>query len=271
MKKVKINIALYLIILGVLMACSEESPEGISNQAQVESNLNSGLILPPGSFTVDPDQEGVAVDNSISVGTNSGAPMALQVGTTVNANIPFNAPNGNVTAIGMRFGTNGPINFVPINTDNATSGTGSFQFQVTPELCNNLSKICHDVRCYEFAYTSAGRISQSNLTQLALLCGDCDEPSCRGLIDQEVCTIDCSLITDFNSGSGFYFDNFIASQDAFTANPTRTTCNEYYDSLILWYQALIACSDQDTFQGESLIQLIQDVEDLKGELCPAFD
>jgi hypothetical protein len=158
---------------------------------------------------------------------------------------------------------------VPISTNNATGGTGSFQFQVTPEMCNNLSKICHDVRCYEFAYTDEGQISQSNLNQIALMCGNCDEPSCKGLIDENICEVDCDLISGAD-GSGIYLDRYLEALNTYSSNPTTQTCNNYYDAIILWYQAIIACSGQDDFQGESLSSLITQLENDKGSICPSF-
>ena len=269
--KIKTSAILYsFLFVALLFSCKKKNGGGLTDQRLIESQLNSGLMLPAGSFTVDPDSESISVDNSISVGSSSGAPMALQIGQPLTASIPFNAPNGNVSAIGMRFGTTGPINFVPINTNNAISGTGNFQFQVTPEMCANLSKLCHDVRCYEFAYTGSGQISQANLTQIALMCGNCDEPSCKGLIDEEACSIDCDLINDFSSGSGFYFDNFTAKQETFISNPTEQTCNAYYDSVILWYQAILQCSGDTTFQGTSIQSLINDLKSAQNDLCPSF-
>ncbi len=268
MKLNRLTILCCVLLSTFFFSCNKEKKQGggISDQAQVEANLNSGLILPAGSFTVDPDLDGTSVDNSITVGANSGAPMALQVGQTASANIPFNAPNGNVTAIGMRFGSTGPINFVPINTNNATSGTGSFQFQVTAEMCNNLSKICHDVRCYEFAYTSSGQVSQANLNQIALMCGNCDEPSCRGLIDENICAIDCDLL-NASDGSGIYLDRYLDALQTFSDNPTEQNCNAYYDSVIFWYEAIRACTGQQAFQGESLDDLITQLKEDRNSIC----
>ena len=106
--------------------------------------------------------------------------------SSLNVAVQFNAPNANVVAAGIRFGTNGPIRTVNA-ADQGTSGTISFTAGIPPGLCDDLSSICHDIKCYEFAVTAAGNISQSNVASLAVMCGNCDEPSCQQFMDPEDC------------------------------------------------------------------------------------
>lgn len=109
--------------------------------------------------------------------------MAVQAGVDLVAEIKFTAPNKNVVGAGIRFGETGPINFVRIpGVQGQASGTMSVPFRISPETCAALSQICHDIRCYEFALTADGKITAANVTQVALACGKCDEPSCRGLV-----------------------------------------------------------------------------------------
>ncbi len=101
----------------------------------------------------------------------------------MNGQISFNAPGGNVVGAGMRFGTSGPINVVPVSgAQGQTSGTLSVPFSLSASTCDNLSQVCHDIKCYEFAVTADGKISQANIRDVALMCGNCDEPSCKPLI-----------------------------------------------------------------------------------------
>ncbi|MFD2726638.1 hypothetical protein [Hyunsoonleella rubra] len=187
MKKLRLLPLLALIVCLYFIGCSTDENEGesgISNSAQVASLMNENLVLPPGAFTVNP--ENVTTDNSITIGTSNGV-TPINSGQQMTNQISFNAPDGNVNAVGMRFGTNGPIYFVPINTGGATSGTGSFDFLINAGICNDLSRICHDIKCYEFAQTTSGAISRSNIRDVAMLCGNCDEPSCQGLVDPSDC------------------------------------------------------------------------------------
>ncbi|WP_298555483.1 hypothetical protein [uncultured Algibacter sp.] len=191
---------LFIVLMMVLFTCGEDSVDKISDEAEVALQMNEKLVLPPGAFQVNPDD--VEIDNSVTINSNGSGTVPISAGATMNNYISFNAPNGNVTAVGMRFGTSGPINFVPINTSGATAGTGSFSFQITPEICDNLSSICHDIKCYEFAQTDEGKISKSNIQEVAMLCGNCDEPSCAGLVSQADCSGDTGYATISSSLTG---------------------------------------------------------------------
>jgi len=78
---------------------------------------------------------------------------------------------------------------VDVQGDSAT-----LSLTMPPELCANLSQICHDIRCYEFATTSQGTFTAGNVAYLAAACGQCDEPSCADLIDS--CSLDDFCLTD---------------------------------------------------------------------------
>ena len=177
-----------LIVLSLILALTSCGRDEISNKindpAKVASLMNEGLLLSSSVFTVNPDD--VGVDSSITFSPNSGT-AGIQAGVQMDNNITFNAPNGNVNAVGMRFGSSGPIYFVPINTGGATAGTATFPFQISADICNNLSSICHDIVCYEFAQTSSGQISAANIQDVAMLCGNCNEPSCADLVDMSDC------------------------------------------------------------------------------------
>lgn len=144
--------------------------------------INAGLQLPAGSYQVNPDT--MEVDNSIDIDPGSGGTMPINTGTQMNGQIAFTAPNGNVIGGGMRFGNSGPINVVPVaGAQGQTSGILNLPFGVSSSTCNNLSKVCHDIKCYEFAITADGKISRANIRDVALMCGGCGEPSCAPLIN----------------------------------------------------------------------------------------
>lgn len=170
-----VSALLCFTLVWVIYSCNKEK-----NDDPVLA-LNTNLQLPAGSYTIDPND--VEIDNSVTIDNTSNSRMPLDINTPLNGQITFNAPNGNVVAAGMRFGNSGPINVIPVNgSQGQTGGTISFPFQVGPNTCDNLSKVCHDIKCYEFAVTSDGKISRSNIRDVAIMCGKCEEPSCRDLI-----------------------------------------------------------------------------------------
>ena len=171
------SFSFYLLgaLLFILGSCAKQNGDPIAS-------LNDNLELPQGSYQVNPDD--MEVDNSITISSGSGGTTPINTGSQTTAQISFNAPNGNVVAGGMRFGNSGPVNVVPVSgAQGQTSGTLSLPFSVSASTCNNLSQVCHDIKCYEFAITADGKISQANLRDVALMCGGCDEPSCQSLIN----------------------------------------------------------------------------------------
>lgn len=78
-----------------------------------------------------------------------------------------------------------------------TKGALGVSLSIDAALCAKLGKICHDIRCYEFAKTSAGTFSKSNINLLAAACGSCSEPSCKALLkdcvppDTGACNANC--------------------------------------------------------------------------------
>lgn len=147
-----------------------------------ERELTARIILPnEGDPLEDPEEDpSVVLDEGGGGGSHDVFP-----GDTVTVNLPFTAQNGNVVGAGIRFGTSGAVRTVMIDgAAGQTSGMLQFNFQVPPDICDQLSDICHDIKCYEFAVTDAGTVSRANVTDLAMACGNCDEPSCADLLDQ---------------------------------------------------------------------------------------
>lgn len=129
--------------------------------------------------------------------------MPINTGTQNTGQISFNAPNGNVVGGGMRFGDSGPVNIVPVSGAlGQTSGTLTLPFSLSASTCDNLSQVCHDIKCYEFAVTADGKITQANLRDVALMCGGCDEPSCQDLIDPPCPPEPNTGTFNFSLGSG---------------------------------------------------------------------
>lgn len=154
--------------------------DGLSGAA-ASKHLTATIILPgEGESLVDPP-----VDPSVSVSGGGGGGGVVTAGDTLMVSIPFESENANVVAAGIRFGDTGPIRTVPIpGASGQSAGTLQFQAQIPPGICGDLSSICHDIKCYEFAVTSEGKVSRANVTALAMRCGNCDEPSCQGLIEE---------------------------------------------------------------------------------------
>jgi hypothetical protein len=125
------------------------------------------------------------VDPSVSVvGDPSLGSLDVMPGDIVTVAIPFAAGKGNVVAGGISFGPGQPIQVVPMpDAMGLSQGQMQLQFLVPPSVCDNLSMICHQVECYEFAVTDIGEVSAADINGLALACNDCEEPSCQMFLD----------------------------------------------------------------------------------------
>ncbi|MFT4526008.1 MAG: hypothetical protein ACI85F_002170 [Bacteroidia bacterium] len=190
----------YLICLAISIgfsACKKDEEEN----GDPVTELNANLSLPAGSYMVDPDT--MEIDNSVTIDGGSGGTMPINTGVQNTGQIQFSAPNGNVVGGGMRFGDSGPVNIVPVSgAMGQTSGTLSLPFSLSASTCDNLSQVCHDIKCYEFAVTADGKITQANIRDVALMCGACDEPSCASLIDPPCPPEPNTGTFNFSLGSG---------------------------------------------------------------------
>lgn len=146
--------------------------------------LSSAIFIPnEGAPLASPTIDETITVSPVLTGTN-GTPALVNPGDVIMVQLPFEAMHGNVVGAGMRFGDAGPVRTVPVaGAQGQTSGTLAFSVQVPADICGNLSQICHDIRGYEFAITSTGQVSRANVTDIAVLCGTCAEPSCDGLLD----------------------------------------------------------------------------------------
>jgi hypothetical protein len=163
-----------------------------------EQFVFESVVLPSGSYEI-PDPE---TDDTISVPAGGGPSQDIQPNVPTKVALAFNAPQGNVVGIGIRFSPTGPVKVVPIPAaQGQSSGTLTSQMQLPQSVCGNLSSICHSIKCYEYAVTSIGKISKANITQVAIACGNCSEPSCQSLLQS--CTLDASTdATDSSPEAG---------------------------------------------------------------------
>ena len=212
----RLPIIFFLIIC--VFSCNDPEPD---NSLDANEYLQENIILPPGSILVDASE--IEESNSITISGSSsgGVTMAVSENQQINVQIPFNDPNGTVTHAGISFGSpNGQVWMVPINgAAGNSSGTLDFSMQIPSELCNNLSQICHDIKCYEFAAAKDGSdwvISRSNINQLASLCGDCTEPSCQSLLGDN-----CGFTGQTGSPSfNLVWDNQNVDLDLYVQDPS---------------------------------------------------
>lgn len=171
------------VIVAIVLSTSRDNGDSDGKRKpQPDAQLNTAVVFPLGTIQVQEDA--FTFDETLTVsGTMSGG--ALNTGANVTMTFNVGADTG---FVGIRFGTSGPINQVPVNPVN---GQASFSASIPSSICDELSSICHDIACYEFAISSDGtRISSANINDIALVCGGCSEPSCRGVIDSDLCTCD---------------------------------------------------------------------------------
>jgi hypothetical protein len=162
------------LVAGCTVNIARSGDDGQGAQA-----LNDNINWPPNAYAL----ENPETDESVQISPAGGGPAApVMQGGMMAVSVPFNAPNANVVGVGVRFGDSGKIMTIPTSTMGRTSGTLSANIPVPPEICGMLSKICHDIKCYEFAVTSVGKISRANIMSLALMCANCSEPSCKDLL-----------------------------------------------------------------------------------------
>lgn len=107
---------------------------------------------------------------------------------------------GGVVSMCVAFGSPSSGWCIPVEDEDVDvdGNTASLDFTLPPELCENLSQICHDIRCYEFAETEAGTFTAADVEYLASACGQCDEPSCQELIGE--CRDQCLTDDDCTDG-----------------------------------------------------------------------
>jgi hypothetical protein len=151
-------------------------------------------------------------DESVpSVSETSGADQprdVLESGGSINPSVDISGADSAIAAICIGFGDPGNAWCIPTsNTDvslSDTTGDGnpdqaSLALAIPPALCDGLSKICHDIRCYEFAQTDSGTFTAGDVAYLAAACGKCDEPSCQELIPEGECAdYDCAEVDDLD-------------------------------------------------------------------------
>tara|TARA_A100000171_G_scaffold30980_1_gene29299 strand:- start:25563 stop:26513 length:951 start_codon:yes stop_codon:yes gene_type:complete len=191
------KILLFTVLFACVLACkkddtpsdtTDDGQMGITDPQEVAFILNENLTVADG-FTVDP----TTVATTDDVIANSAAVGRMPVKTGIeNVNTitftPSAETGGNpVSAVGMRFGPTGDIIFREVTAEEAEAGIASFIFSIDPSVCEDIAQICHDIKCYEFAQTSSGAITQADLQDIAAVCAACDEPSCLDLLDEEVC------------------------------------------------------------------------------------
>lgn len=151
--------------------------------------LNAMVILPnEGAPLMNPEIDETVTIDRVPLGET----QPLMMGSVTNVSLPFSAPMGNVVAAGIRFGATGPIRTVMLpDATLQTNATLAFDMQIPASVCADLANICHDIQCYEFAVTDAGRVSRENIMDVALMCGNCTEPTCQALLPAGSCSMEC--------------------------------------------------------------------------------
>ncbi|MEO8178803.1 MAG: LDL receptor domain-containing protein [Deltaproteobacteria bacterium] len=160
--------------------------------------LNAKVILPnEGPELVNPARDRTLIINSLPIAEA----QPLRPGEPVRVSIPFTAPNGNVVAAGIRFGTTGSIRTVQLpEAEGQTSATLAFDLVIPASVCADLGNVCHQIICYEFAVTEGGLISQDNIMNVTLLCGGCTDSTCAPLLPPGSCRAECDSRSGCDDG-----------------------------------------------------------------------
>ncbi|MCI5081872.1 MAG: hypothetical protein MRY78_09275 [Saprospiraceae bacterium] len=230
MKKLYTYTVLLFLLGGVLSSCFKD--RNLTNDGEMA--LNNQILLPAGSFQLEESE--VTLDDDLQVNNNGSAGgMRMEPGATMSTAISFNAANANVTHAGIRFGNSGGIWAVPIpEADGNASGTLIVPMQIPPEICNQISRICHDIKCYEFAIANDGsgewNISRGNINDIILGCAACDEPSCQDLAP----SCDCD-INEWNAQGTSIFDN------TFNITTEAEYCDWFNNVWRPWYEGFLEC------------------------------
>ncbi len=180
-------------LLFTLLSCNKDDggEDGENNdpsEVTAAEILNANFTVNrPGTFEINPDD--VEIDNSIIVTAGGNGTAPIRPGDAMDNQIFFQNNGGStINAVGMRFGNSGPITFVPVTQEELDNGLAILPFLIDLSVCEDIAQICHDIKCYEFAYTDAGQISQADLQDIALICGACEEPSCLDLLEPSACS-----------------------------------------------------------------------------------
>jgi len=237
------------IILFSISCKKDEVPNSVSKADEANTFIMENVKLPAGSILIESSD--ISESSSISISSTGSATMQVVDNQRVNVQIPFNDPSGTVTHAGIAFGDpNGPMWVIPISgAQGVTAGILNFDMEMPANICDNLSEICHNIKCYEFAVSKDSngnkfQISRSNINQLATACGQCDDASCTDLLGPNCGAVGADGNPRFNltwqpqgidldlhvidpSGEEIYFDNdFSISGGELDIDCTETCTDE---------------------------------------------
>ena len=166
----KVTAFTFALVAAVSSGCSiniahsgDGSGGGAPNEAEDQLNALLRMQYPNGH-----EAGSVSVDDSIHIATPPGdETMAVSGGSNFQVSVGYTSSDP-VTSVCIGFGSANNAWCVPTTSSGVqtsgtpTAGAASVAVMLPPDICNNLSSICHSIRCYEFASTSAGTFSRSN-------------------------------------------------------------------------------------------------------------
>ena len=197
----------YLLVLAsvFLGACGKE--EGLAGEDAMNAWLRSQY---PDGYEASSTGASVPADPATD---DSSRRYDMTDADSLSPTVPLDSTTGagsggdtTATAICVGFGSTANAWCIPADNEDVTvtDDSISLDMDVPPEICDGLSQICHDIKCYEFAQTSAGTFTASDVEYLAAACGKCDEPSCQDLIgecDPAMAYVDCDMVADSLTGT----------------------------------------------------------------------
>lgn len=212
---------------------------GKSSSTVDATSLNEGLTVSvSGSSQHDISEykEDASIDLS---NASAGGKMAISGSSTINITREFTAPNKNVSGAAIRFGDAGPLTVIPLKTKGQSNGILNYNVTIPSSVCDKMSQICHNIKCYEYAVTDVGTISRANVTDMAIKCGACSEPSCADIVNCGGCyecyvtgltRSDCTLTACVDKVT--YSGQYCAAGASFPANfPDEATLETFIQGI----------------------------------------
>jgi hypothetical protein len=226
--------------------------------------LSCGLLLPyPGggdpaaAFSLAdggiPDAEepltNPPTDDEVNVINNFDDIVVAVPGGSFPISLNFQAPSQNVVGGGIRFAGSDEVQWTLLTSVMGQStGDVAFSYVVSPEACEDVGNLCHEISAEQFVITNVGdefHVSEAVSVTVVLQCATCTSTSCLDILPPGACQ-ECSQPE--------------ACQDLFATcygpgSPWEGTAEENVFNQFLGAQGSLWKSTETCVEGEALCKL----------------